>query len=561
MQSTARPRPSHTRWRRRISVAAAVLLSATGLVALTGPSAQAVQPGHTTAYVSDFNGQAVSVVDTATGTVTASIPAGGYTQDVAVNTAGTTVYAATAFPNTVAVIDTSTNTVTANVPLAGIPTGIALNPAGTALYVADTSAHAVEVVDTATNTLTATIPVAGNLQGITLNPAGTTAYVTANGPSRLVVIDTATATVTANVPMPATVYGAAVNPAGTAVYAATASAGITKVDTATNTVAATIPAAINTTSVAISPDGGTLYGGSPLSSGVHVVDTATDTLTTTVGGLSVPQDAAVNSTGTTVYVTDPVSGTSNVPGFLYAIDTTTNTLTTVASGLSSPRKLALHTIPAPEITGLSPNSGTTAGGTVVTITGTDLNGATAITFGAGNPATGVSCTDTSCTATAPAHTAGTVDVQVTTPGGTSTITPAGEYTYVAPTADIDVDVSAQPHLGILMPYLTYTLTARDIGPDAVASATVTASLPPGATATNLSAGCTVSSSTVTCVYGAIANGTAVDKKFRVPLHLLSLGPVTVTGTRTASSPADPNPANDTASATCTVVSVILTTCP
>ncbi|MFD8712639.1 hypothetical protein ACFV07_19540 [Streptomyces anulatus] len=39
------------------------------------------------------------------------------------------------------------------------------------------------------------------------------------------------------------------------------------------------------------------------------------------------------------------------------------------------------------------------------------------------------------------------------------------------------------------------------------------------------------------------------------------GPVTVTGTRTASSPANPNPANDTASATCTVVSVILTTCP
>ncbi|MET8831711.1 IPT/TIG domain-containing protein [Streptomyces sp. NPDC004610] len=560
MRSTTGPRAPHTRWRRRVSAALSVMLAATGLVALTGPSAQAAQSGRTTAYVSDFNGQAVSVVDTATGAVTASVPAGGYTQDVAIDGAGNTVYAATAFANAVAVVDTTTNTVTATVPLAGIPTALALNPAGTALYVADTTAHAVEIIDTATNTLTTTIPVAGSLQGITLNPAGTTAYVATSGPNRLVVIDTATATVTASIPMSAAAFGSVVNPAGTAVYVATAGAGITKVDTATNTVSATIPAAANTTSVAIGPDGSTVYGGSPLSSGVHVVDTATDTLTTTVGGFSVPQDVEVNSAGTTVYVPDPVSGTSTVPGYLYAIDTATNTVTTVASGLSSPREVALHTIPAPEITGLSPTSGTTAGGTPVTITGTDLNGATAITFG-GTPATGVTCTATSCTATTPAHTAGTVDVRVTTPGGTSSITPAGEFTYIAPTADIDVGISAQPHLGILVPYLTYTLTARNTGPDTVTSATVNASLPPGATATNLSPDCTVSSSTVTCSYGAIANGASAGKTFRVPLHLLSLGHVKATGTRTASTPADPNPANDTASVTCTVVSVILTTCP
>ncbi|WP_254407392.1 IPT/TIG domain-containing protein [Streptomyces sp. GMY02] len=517
MQSTTRPKSLYARWRRRTSAATAAMLAATGLVALTGPSAHAAQPGRTTAYVTDFNGRAVSVVDTATGTVTASVPVAGYTQDVVVSRAGTTVYAATALANTVAAVDTATNTVSATVPLAGIPTALALNAAGTALYVADTTAHAVEVVDTAT------------------------------------------AAVTANVPMPIAPYGAVVNPSGTAVYVATASAGITKVDTATNTVTAGIPAA-NTTSVALSPDGDTLYGASPLNSGVHVIDTATGTATAFVGGLGNAQGVAVNSTGTTVYVTDSVNATSSVPGFLYAIDTATNTVTTAASGLSSPNELALHTIPAPEVTGVTPNSGTTAGGTVVTLTGTDLNGATAITFG-GTPATGVTCSATSCTATAPAHAAGTIDVRVTTPGGTSSLTPAGEFTYVAPAADVDVDLSAQPHLGILVPYLTYTLTARNTGPDAVTSATVTASLPPGAAATNLPSGCTASPSTVTCTYGAIANGSSVDKQFRVPLHLLSLGQVTVTGTRTASAPSDPNPANDTASATCTVVSVILTTCP
>jgi IPT/TIG domain len=78
--------------------------------------------------------------------------------------------------------------------------------------------------------------------------------------------------------------------------------------------------------------------------------------------------------------------------------------------------------------------GSTAGGTTVTIGGTGLSGATGITFGAGHPATGVSCTGTSCTATAPAEPAGTVDVQVTTAGGTSAASPADQYTYVTPFA-------------------------------------------------------------------------------------------------------------------------------
>ncbi|MFC7650587.1 hypothetical protein ACFQX6_67225 [Streptosporangium lutulentum] len=53
----------------------------------------------------------------------------------------------------------------------------------------------------------------------------------------------------------------------------------------------------------------------------------------------------------------------------------------------------------------------------------------------------------------------------------------------------------------------------------------------------------------------------MSKTFRVPLHLLSLGHVTVAGARTTSAPADPNPANDHASATCTVISIALATCP
>ncbi|MFF3555020.1 hypothetical protein ACFYXL_16640 [Streptomyces tsukubensis] len=103
--------------------------------------------------------------------------------------------------------------------------------------------------------------------------------------------------------------------------------------------------------------------------------------------------------------------------------------------------------------------------------------------------------------------------------------------------------------------------AHAVSSVSVSSTTVTAALPPGVSATCLPAGCTTGTGTVTCTFGAIANGAGAAKSFRVPLHLFSLGHVTVTGTRTASTPADPNPADDTDSATCTVVSVLPATCP
>ncbi|WMT72491.1 Ig-like domain repeat protein [Bradyrhizobium sp. Ash2021] len=87
---------------------------------------------------------------------------------------------------------------------------------------------------------------------------------------------------------------------------------------------------------------------------------------------------------------------------------------------------------APSVSSVSPTSGSTAGGTSLTITGTALTGATGVTVG-GAAATNVTVVnDTTVTATAPARSAGTVDVRVTTAGGTSAISGNDRYTYVTP---------------------------------------------------------------------------------------------------------------------------------
>jgi hypothetical protein len=84
-------------------------------------------------------------------------------------------------------------------------------------------------------------------------------------------------------------------------------------------------------------------------------------------------------------------------------------------------------VQAPTLSSVSPGSGLPAGGTAVTLTGTNFGSGATVTFG------GVAATDvtvvsaTSITAKTPAHALGTVDVVVTV--GSLTATKAGGFTY------------------------------------------------------------------------------------------------------------------------------------
>ncbi|MGA9333746.1 MAG: midcut-by-XrtH protein [Rudaea sp.] len=76
-----------------------------------------------------------------------------------------------------------------------------------------------------------------------------------------------------------------------------------------------------------------------------------------------------------------------------------------------------------------PSSGTASGGTGITLTGTALTGATAVTFG-GIAATSVNVVNsTTVTAVTPAHATGSVDIIVATPAGGATL--VNGYTYLA----------------------------------------------------------------------------------------------------------------------------------
>ena len=77
---------------------------------------------------------------------------------------GTKVYVTTIHDN-VSVIDTTTNTVSATIPVGISPTAVAITPDGTKAYVNNGRDGTVSVINTATNTVSATITV-GNPFGV-----------------------------------------------------------------------------------------------------------------------------------------------------------------------------------------------------------------------------------------------------------------------------------------------------------------------------------------------------------------------------------------------------------
>jgi hypothetical protein len=90
-----------------------------------------------------------------------------------------------------------------------------------------------------------------------------------------------------------------------------------------------------------------------------------------------------------------------------------------------------YTASLPTVTAVSPNSGGTAGGVVVTLTGTNFNDVTQVSFGSASTSTFTVLSNTSLQVTAPVAAPGTVDVTVTNGSGTSATSSADHFTYTA----------------------------------------------------------------------------------------------------------------------------------
>ena len=104
-------------------------------------------------------------------------------------------------------------------------------------------------------------------------------------------------------------------------------------------------------------------------------------------------------------------------------------------------------MPVPTTTAVAPAAGPVAGGTAVTLTGTNYTGTTGVTFGGTAATSVVVVSNTSITCVAPAHAAGVVDVIVTNASGAASASSTDKFTYDAAPTVTSVVEAAGPTAG------------------------------------------------------------------------------------------------------------------
>jgi phospholipase C len=162
----------------------------------------------------------------------------------------------------------------------------------------------------------------------------------------------------------------------------------------------------------------------------------------------------INSDSSITAISPSGSGTVDV--------TTANSGGASATG-SSDRFIYVPKGPRPQVSGLAPSSGPSAGGTAVTVTGTGFAGVTAVNFGE-TPAGGYATESaTSLSAISPALAAGTWNITVTTPNGTSGITTGDRFRAGPPTVTAVTPVTGSTAGGSAV-----TVTGSGFAPGATA---------------------------------------------------------------------------------------------
>jgi len=167
------------------------------------------------------------------------------------------------------------------------------------------------------------------------------------------------------------------------------------------------------TVVSVTPNSGPATGGTPVTiTGTNFAAPAT----VTIGGAAASNVVVASSTQITA--TTPAGSAGSA------------TVTVTVGGQSGSLSSAFtYGVPA-TVSSISPSSGSTAGGTAVTITGTNFAAGATVTIGPNAATNVVVVSSTQITATTPAGTAGAATVTITIGGQSGSLSNA--FTYVAP---------------------------------------------------------------------------------------------------------------------------------
>ena len=520
----------------------------------THPSAIAITPDGTTAYVTNYGSDNVTEIDTSTNAAAPSaswIPVGSEPNAIAISPDGTTAYVANAGDGTITKIALATNTVQGQpIKVGGDPTGIAISPNGTVAYVTNNNAGYENLIPItlANDTIEPGIPVGTQVGGepnatdpvaVAITPDGTTALVVDRGSSVVPGAVTPVNLATDEAGTPFSQIGGsgpsigndpdaiAISPNGQDAYVTNFASGTLSEITLTSDVASAIEtssAGSDPLGVAVTPDGSGAYvadglatpngsftptgtvsvlpvpsaAATPISinvgSGPDAVAITPDqapvaTLTVEPGVAGNPTNfdasqSVVPSSSVAEYIwnfedgSSLVSTTTPTTSYTYSVggsyDATVTvvdqdeadavatstpptpdaTLITAATtqvftgqtvslnGSTSAQASQTVNVPyaLPTVSSVTPTTGETGSATSVIVSGTNFDGVTGVDLGSLALTLGTGYVVTSSTSISitvpPTLAAGSVDITVTNPAGTSLITPNDVFTNLPTTSPV-----------------------------------------------------------------------------------------------------------------------------
>lgn len=421
----------------------------------------AIAPNELYAYVVNQGDCTISVVDIAENQVLKIIDVHNPPNAIAIEPDGDYAYVAHEEDGSISVIDIEKNQVIQIIDVGGAPNAIAITVDGEYAYVTNAGSNGDEIViiNTPVNQIVETILNVANSSAIAIanTPNGSFAYVANSIENDVSVINLVTNTIIKIIKVGESPESIAISSDGTQAFIVSDSlessnGGILVIDTATNQVISTIAVSADPIAIAIMPER------APMAKFTH-----TKAMTALASVFDASQSASplgmiINylwdfGDGTTINTSQPsISHTYTEPGNYLATLIVTNSNGLSIDQISKPfppnsingfnskskeaisakvQKMITVFPSAPVVLSSFPSFGSAYGGTVVTITGENLSGTTAILFGS-TPASQFSIqSDQSIIAITPPGNQEVVNITVVTHSSTSDIMHDTQFTYLS----------------------------------------------------------------------------------------------------------------------------------
>jgi PQQ-dependent catabolism-associated beta-propeller protein len=222
-------------------------------------------------------GDAIVAIDAATRKLVTRYDAGTDPERFAVSRDGSRLYASNEDAGTATITDLKKRKVLKALVVGIEPEGVALSPDGRWIYVTAETSNTVSVIDTRAARVVASFLVDPRPRAAAFSPDGRRAYVTAEIGGTVSVVDTARHQVVRSIPIPgAHPVGVVVSPDGKRVYVANGHGNsVAVLDEASGKLLATIPVGKRPWGIAVTPDGRKVYTANGVSNDVSVIDTTT----------------------------------------------------------------------------------------------------------------------------------------------------------------------------------------------------------------------------------------------------------------------------------------------